>query len=381
MIEKEHHSFLNLFPEHFLGKNLRVNNPNFSETFFEARSKFLDVASTTNGEVKSYLLNTRSNLSDELHIDFLNLVKGTPKKTLLYISGIHGAEANSGSGIEIDLLTRGFKQANNTQVVFCHVINPFGMVESHRTNEDNIDLNRNFILDAFYDVFSVSLPEGMFPRNLSELNETLNYILQLEGKESIDFQQSVSSLFSGQSHDSSSLFYSGNELSESYRILIDFFDNHIPGSVKDIFTVDIHTGLGDFGKELLFSNLRNLLSNGVDLNLSLQKTDGLIIIPPNVDDPTYYEASGDSVKGITDYFKRRNIVSNGICQEFGTYPFKIMISALLIDNFYRTNGIEKPEFVSKIMKETFNPNSIAWQESILSKGERLFNALLNSYLS
>lgn len=72
-------------------------------------------------------LSTKSRNGKSLFIDFSILKKGDPKKVLLYISGTHGVEGFSGSAIEIDLMQRGIKVPDDSSIIFCHALNPFGM--------------------------------------------------------------------------------------------------------------------------------------------------------------------------------------------------------------------------------------------------------------
>ena len=62
-------------------------------------------------------------------------------------SGVHGVEGFFGSAVQQALLLR-LNQANsepNYRDVFIHGVNPFGFSRLWRFNEDNVDLNRNFL--------------------------------------------------------------------------------------------------------------------------------------------------------------------------------------------------------------------------------------------
>ncbi len=72
-----------------------------------------------------------------------------PRKILLYTAGQHGVEGYAGSAILIDLCGRikdsGWADAlpDGAKIIFVHVMNPHGMREWRRWNENNVDINRN----------------------------------------------------------------------------------------------------------------------------------------------------------------------------------------------------------------------------------------------
>jgi len=63
------------------------------------------------------------------------------------ISGTHGVEGYCGSGAQVDWLRREeFKVLPaDTGVLIIHAINPYGFAWTRRVNEDNVDLNRNWV--------------------------------------------------------------------------------------------------------------------------------------------------------------------------------------------------------------------------------------------
>ncbi len=73
---------------------------------------------------------------------------GRAKACLLLTSATHGVEGFCGSGCQVALLhDDGFvalARGAGVAVVFLHAVNPYGFSHLRRTNEDNVDLNRNF---------------------------------------------------------------------------------------------------------------------------------------------------------------------------------------------------------------------------------------------
>ncbi|CAN0514520.1 unnamed protein product, partial [Phaeothamnion confervicola] len=74
---------------------------------------------------------------------------GSSDAPLLFIvsSGTHGPEGFAGSACQLALLNDPLLQratGNRISVLLIHAVNPYGFSHLTRTNEDNIDLNRNF---------------------------------------------------------------------------------------------------------------------------------------------------------------------------------------------------------------------------------------------
>jgi hypothetical protein len=80
------------------------------------------------------------------------------KRVLVHISGTHGPEGYLGSAVQYAALkhlaaTGVYKYKNRKNlngvklptIVFVHALNPFGFKHHRRVNEDNVDLNRNFL--------------------------------------------------------------------------------------------------------------------------------------------------------------------------------------------------------------------------------------------
>ena len=80
-----------------------------------------------------------------LFIDSAALGPRGAKKALLLIAGTHGVEGYFGSGAMTGLLRQGLKPPPDTRLVLVHALNPYGFAWDRRVNEDNVDLNRNFV--------------------------------------------------------------------------------------------------------------------------------------------------------------------------------------------------------------------------------------------
>ena len=69
------------------------------------------------------------------------------RRVLIVVSGTHGVEGLCGAGVQLGLLDRSLPGVldDDVRLVLVHALNPHGFLGLHRTNEDNVDLNRNFV--------------------------------------------------------------------------------------------------------------------------------------------------------------------------------------------------------------------------------------------
>ncbi|MEZ6089290.1 MAG: DUF2817 domain-containing protein [Pirellulaceae bacterium] len=137
----------------------------YSKTYAEARRRFVDAARLVGASVHSYRI--RVDGDEELSIDVA--IQGPDDApTIVTSSGVHGVEGYFGSAVQLSLLERWrtYGCDNETRHVLIHAVNPFGFSHLRRFNEENIDLNRNFLLPG--DAYSGS-PDGYARLNPSQI--------------------------------------------------------------------------------------------------------------------------------------------------------------------------------------------------------------------
>ena len=138
----------------------------YSSTYEEARSRFIESATSVGATLSKYSLGLENATSDEFVTDVAVLgPEGAP--AVVVSSGLHGVEGFLGSAIQLAMLDELKSDARqNIRWVYIHAINPFGFSKIRRFNEENIDLNRNFLLpDSSY---------AGAPAHYGQLNALLN---------------------------------------------------------------------------------------------------------------------------------------------------------------------------------------------------------------
>ena len=120
----------------------------FSESYAEARTKFCGAAATAGGAIRSWFNpHAQGPNGERLFLDTARFGPADAPNMLVLISSTHGVEGHCGSGAQIAWLATGgaAKLPKDTGALIVHAINPYGFAWTRRVNEDNVDLNRNFV--------------------------------------------------------------------------------------------------------------------------------------------------------------------------------------------------------------------------------------------
>ena len=122
----------------------------FSDSYAIARSRFLETAVNLGARLASFAIERKDDNGEALFIDFALIGPSNPEKLVVISSGLHGVEGFFGSAVQLAFLQKLLNNGNSyidagVGVLLIHAINPYGFAMLRRTNEDNIDLNRNFL--------------------------------------------------------------------------------------------------------------------------------------------------------------------------------------------------------------------------------------------
>jgi len=124
-----------------------IGADSFSSSYSEAREKFQEAVAAARGSAESFKHPRSGPGGEELAVDAAWFGPSDASRVLILISGTHGIEGYCGSGAQVDWLRREeFKLLPaDTCVLMIHAINPYGFAWTRRVNEDNVDLNRNWV--------------------------------------------------------------------------------------------------------------------------------------------------------------------------------------------------------------------------------------------
>ncbi len=169
---------------------------------------------------------------------------------LLLIAGTHGVEGYFGSGVETGLIREGLaaRAPKGVKIVLLHALNPYGFAWNRRVNEDNADVNRNFVdhADPPDNPVYAALAEWIAPKDISPATiRAANAKLRGYAEAHGDFalQEAITR---GQYEYPDGVYYGGPHESWSAKMLKDVLIEDLPHA-KKLIVIDFHTGLGAEG--------------------------------------------------------------------------------------------------------------------------------------
>ncbi len=221
-------------------------------SYGEARRRFLDAAALAGASVTATDHPTETGPGGEpLAIDLAQLGPTDSPAALVVVSGTHGVEGYAGSAIQTHWLGRISPETlpEGLRVVLVHALNPYGFAWTRRTNEDNVDLNRNFIdwdqpppNNDLYD----PVAETLVPDRWDEATKEATTMALLSEVERLGLDEMQRIVSGGQYRHVRGVFYGGTGPVWSHRWMTD----HAPSVIdpaERVGIIDLHTGLGPWG--------------------------------------------------------------------------------------------------------------------------------------
>lgn len=233
----------------------------FAPDYITARARFLAAASKAGFAVETRTHPTaRGPGGIDLAMDCAVAGPKNAKAGLVVISGTHGPEGYAGSAVQTGLLETGraAKLANEIKVALIHAHNPYGFAWDTRFNENNVDLNRNYLSDwtrvpdnpGYDEIAAFAAP---LDRSEDGLMDSRIGLLAYARREGFDTLQKA--LSGGQYRHPAGVYYGGAAPSWSNRTLMAFV-TAFAVDLRRLVSVDIHTGLGPFGHgEIIFEEV------------------------------------------------------------------------------------------------------------------------------
>lgn len=194
---------------------------------------------------------------EELAIDLAELGRRDAEAVVFVVSGTHGAEGFAGSALQAHWLAHhAAERPDDVRTVLLHAHNPFGFAWTRRVNEDNVDLNRNYIdwsrpapLNREYG----AVADLLVPDDWSDdtRQRTLTGLLEYAGRVGMEAMQAHVS--GGQYTHPKGIFYGGSGPTWSYGRMREICER-VLGGARRIAIIDLHTGLGEWGHGELISH-------------------------------------------------------------------------------------------------------------------------------
>lgn len=223
----------------------------FPRDYADGRARFLALTQAAGFSTTSFIHPARrAPDGGELACDVAWSGPAAASRLLIISSGTHGVEGFCGSGAQAALLASGALDGMpaDAAVLLVHAVNPYGFAHLRRTNEDNIDLNRNFIdhsrtpANPGYDeIHGWLVPESWDGPAREEADREITRYQQERGMRA--FQEAMTG---GQYNHPDGLFYGGQAPAWSNLTWRRILREHC-ARAEEIVAIDLHTGLGPWG--------------------------------------------------------------------------------------------------------------------------------------
>lgn len=349
----------------------------YSESFYnsyeEIRVHLQELAAKLGVEISSHPIDD----ADDLYIDSFYLPSTGEKTNLIVLTtGVHGMEGYIGTTM-LDVF---FKEVyptldtRDTGVLIVANVNPYGMKYFRRYNENNVDLNRNFILD--WDSFDRSSNKE-YPEVDTFLGPTgkirngfwheVAFYLSL-GKTAItDGAGTISdALLTGQYEYPKGVYYGGNGDEASTVYLKDVFSRCLDSQYENIVHIDLHSGYGPRYNMVIFNSVYETMNEAQS-----REAFGYDYVIAH-DSEAFYATTGDT----TDFFYRLAEQMHAeaelfsTCFEFGTIGDTFFDTILSLkytvdenrNHWYPTDNAIAEQIVKETYMELFYPTETAWRE-------------------
>lgn len=341
----------------------------FSSSYAQARDRFLSAAAPLAAHVQSYAIEPLGSEGEPLATDVALLGDANAERLLIMTSATHGVEGFCGSGCQLALLDDApmLERARRAGValLLVHAVNPYGFSWVARTDEGNVDLNRNAqpfgsqALPAnpgYGLVHGLLLPQEWPPTDQNR--QDLARHIEQHGLPAVT--QAVSQ---GQYTHADGLFYGGDRPAASLVNLRDILQTHASRYAR-IGWIDVHTGLGPRGHgEKIYAGRRDEAEVararrwwGADIAVPYQGSSASVDITGHLAG-LIYQACPDSEPTL-------------MALEFGTQPWADVVLALRGRNWLRAHPEAGDALRREILQATldaFYCGQEDWQGMVLGQ--------------
>lgn len=348
----------------------------FSQTYEQAREKFLAAAQAARLAIRSYVHPLKGRRGETLAVDCALLGRADAEKMLILSSGCHGIEGYCGSGIQIynlhDSKLQQSALAADVAILYLHALNPHGFSLGRRVTEDNVDLNRNFhdfsqalpVNEAYRDVHALVLPE-QWPPN-AQNQASMKQMMQDQGFSAVQI-----AVTSGQHEFADGLYFGGHGPTWSNTTLRQIARDYTPQTRK-LGWIDLHTGLGPTGHgERIFAQCADIAS---EYPRAVHWWGGAGTTPVTRAD--LGESASVVLSGTTNSMVPQECPHaelTKIVLEFGTQPPLAVLDALRADHWLHKHPQAPAALALAIhqqIRDAFFVNTDEWKQSVIAQAQQ-----------
>ncbi|MFN8927005.1 MAG: M14 family metallopeptidase [Rhodospirillales bacterium] len=345
----------------------------FSVSFSDARGRFLAACLKAGARVTSYDHPLRGPQGEALATDVAWLGDPSARRVLVVGSGTHGVEGLSGSGIQVGLLAGpdAPRPPPGTALLLVHALNPYGFAWIRRVNEDNVDLNRNFVDHAagawpenpgYADLADALVPRRWDAASLAASEATFAAFVRDNGEDA--FRRTVKS---GQHTHPDGVFYGGRAPTWSSRLVERICREHLADATH-LALIDVHTGLGPYG----YGETLTSVHRGTPEEARARRWYGEDLASTVAPKTAYSGSTGSIIVGCTEGAPWAEWTPIGL--EFGTIAPDEVRLAVRADGWLHLYGeIDSPEGrrIKKALRDAFYPDDTVWRAKVWARGAEI----------
>jgi len=367
----------------------------FPKSYDSSRSRFYSYLekvreSWPTAELREHCLNYAGD--DSITIDWI-AAEALRKKHKLFIltTGEHGVEGYIGSAVMHMFIAEFLSglSPEDTGLVLLHTINPWGMKHKRRTNQKNVDLNRNFLMDD--DGFDQTInpeygkfgglvnPDGeignLYSAKLSFYLHLIKWMILM----GIDGLRAATLL--GQYRFPKGIYYGGDGIQEETRAMMTLYEKCFT-EYEHIVHLDMHTGYGPrYQMSLVNSTYNSSSSDELAAKYAYP-----LVVKANRDE--FYAMQGDMIDYeyllIQEKFSGKRFYA--VAFEFGTYgdSFWAVIRSLrtmVLENRLFWHGAKTMQSANAVDQEflaLFAPQERRWRSKAISDARQAFRGILKA---
>ena len=346
-----------------------------SANYIDAREAFLAECTARNARMTTFVHPSTGLDGEELAIDVAEIGPEDATALVVIVSATHGVEGYAGSALQTRWMSERLDQLPpGMAMVMVHALNPYGMSWVRRVNEDNVDLNRNFIgfdggppRNTAYDELAADLVPTDWSAE-SQQASTDRLIARAGAMGAREFQTAVSG---GQYHHPTGIFYGGVGPVWSRRWLEQWFADRM-ANVERVALIDLHTGLGPWAYGELIS------SDSATSPAYQRATKWWGEVMSMIDgEGVSAVLSGDWLAAASEFAPHVELTSVAI--EYGTVDIFRVMQALRADSWLHAHGDPKGPDAAAVraaVRAAFADDDPGWLAALWPRFESVVDAAL-----
>ncbi len=365
----------------------------FHETYEDCRSAFIEKATLLGSQYEGVEISkipVTSKVDSDLTIDYCYVpAQSTSNNLLILSSGIHGVEAFLGNAVQLMTMEEILnpEHLDTTGILIIHGMNPWGIKHLRHVTENNVNLNRNCVVDKslldiqneeYKKLYDMLNPQGEANHgNLKNRHMHLVMGMKILAGSMSALRQAI---LQGQYEYPAGLMFGSKELEPQISAIMPILKEKM-APYNRILAIDLHTGYGGNGILYLFPNP----VKDADIKAGMEELfSGYRIDWGDSDDFYTYTGSftdfiGTLMPGKTVY---PMLFEYGTMDSLKTFGSLRSLHNMILENQGFHHGYKNKKTEAKIKEnflEQFYPSDKAWRSKVIMDSKEILELVLDRF--